>query len=435
MLSIKAVLGGIVICVMTSVSSNAADQTADTPSWSENVTAEAQAHRYRLEFDGVLFSGPAWNRLVEEGRKAQFFLIGEEHGIAENPKLAAQLFGALADSGFSKLAIEISPPVATLLDTVLLEDGLAGLRKLFSEPGGEPAFFGMQEEAEMLAFIRAAAPGAGPVLWGADYEVASDRPLLRLLQEKTKPELAQQALDTLIAASRQSWAQYGETGSPQYIFSFAGDPELVRAVRQAWPDCDEETSWILETLEETLEINQLWVQGRGWESNRRRAQLLRLNFLRHWQAAGQRGETPRVIAKFGASHLIRGRNMTETFDLGTLLPELAALENSRAFSVMVVPGRNSPAAVLNPSTWTYDAAVPKDDYTREISALVDAAYADTFTLIDLAPLRPVAYSIRQEADEGLLNVIYGYDMLLVMSGSTASAELEHGELPSEPAID
>jgi len=402
---------------------------------SEKITSEAAGHRYRLEFDGNVFSGAGWERLIEEGRNAQFFLIGEEHGIAENPKLAAELFGALAKSGYNRVAIEISPPVARLLDKALQSDGVEGLRQLFSQPGGEPAFFGMQEEAEFLASVRAALPGDDAVLWGIDYEVASDRPLLRILEAKPKTEAAQQALDSLMAASASSWRQYEETGGPQYIFGFAGDPALVRAVRQAWPDRDEETSWILDTLEETLEINRLWVQRKGWDSNARRAALLRSNFLRHWQAEKEQGITPRVMAKLGASHLVRGRNMTETFDLGTLLPELAALENSRTFSVMVVPGTNSPAAVLNPSTWTYDAAVPKDGYAREIAPITKAAFEDSFTLIDMAPLRSIVYPMAGKLDSGLLRVVYGYDMLLVMSGSTASAELDHGKPPVEDLAD
>ena len=75
----------------------------------EKISEAASKHRLRLDFDGELFSGPAWDRLVAEGADAQFFLLGEEHGIGENPLLAAQLFSELTDHGYSKLAIEISP--------------------------------------------------------------------------------------------------------------------------------------------------------------------------------------------------------------------------------------------------------------------------------------------------------------------------------------
>jgi hypothetical protein len=395
----------------------------------DKITATASENRLRLEFEAGDFSGPGWDRLVAEGRDAQFFLVGEEHGIAENPLLVGQLFTELAGHGYSKLAIEISPTMAGLLDAALAEDGLDGLRTLFAEPGGEPAFFGMREEAEMLANARTALPAGEPVFWGTDYEVAGDRQLIKLLEQADKPAAAAAALDELVAASAASWARYEETGSPQYIFSFAGDPALVRDVREAWPDPDPQSAMILNTLEKTLAVNNLWVQGRAWESNAARAALQHENLLRYWRAARQSGETPKVLAKFGASHMVRGLSQTAVYDLGTLLPEIAALEGGHSFSLMVVPGAGSMIAGLNPSTWAYEPRPVEGGYLDGLEPLMQAAFDDAFTLIDLVALRPVIGMNRGNLDDELFRIIHGFDMLLVMSGSTASAELEHDSPP------
>lgn len=402
--------------------SSAEDDLPTLESW---VNDTAATHRYRLDFDGREFSGPAWRRLLSEGRRAQFFLLGEEHGIAENAVFAGQLFTELAGAGYSKFLIEISPPMATVIDETLYEGGLDALRRLYAEPGGEPAFFGMAEEAEMLAAVRAAVPGNEPVLWGADYEVAGDRKLLRELVSKPKPAAAATALDTLIEATQAGWDQHAATGNPEFIFSFAGDPEVVKAVEQAWPDRDAESAAILKALRSTLEINRRWMNGERYASNVLRGENLRDNFLSLWRDARVRGDTPRVMAKFGANHLVRGRNMTQTWDLGSLLPELAALENSRTFSVMVIPGRGSPTAVLNPSTWDYEPMPPKDGYQRGLEPLIGAALSDAFTLIDLEPVRAVVGTNPSAASDALVRVVFGYDMLLVMSGSTASGVFEH----------
>jgi hypothetical protein len=398
---------------------------ADTNDSNSKLTEAARENRSRLSFDGDTFAGPALDRLLAAARKSQFFLIGEEHGIAENPKLVAQLFTTLVADGYEKLVIEVSPPVAANLDTAAKGDGIDGLRDLYASPGGEPAFFGMREEAELLAAVRAALPGAKDAFWGVDYEVASDRPLLRQLSNMDRPASSDQPLETLIAASDAAWSQYVETGSPQYIFGFSGDPALVTAVSDAWPNPDDKAAWILDTLRSTMEINQLWFEGRRWESNARRAALMRSNFVRHWQAAKRDGKTPKVIAKLGSNHMVRGRNMTGTFDLGTLLPEIAAAEGSRSFSVLVLPGIESLTAVLNASSWTYESRPAKDDYAKGLEVLTDAAYADAFTLIDLAALRPIVGSSIDKYGAGVARVAHGYDMLLVMSGSTASSELQH----------
>jgi hypothetical protein len=131
------------------------------------------------------------------------------------------------------------------------------------------------------------------------------------------------------------------------------------------------------------------------------------------------------MAKFGSNHMVRGRNMTQTFDLGSLLPELAEFEGGRSFAVMVVPGNDSLTAVLNPSTWTFAPDKPKDGYNKKIELITQAAFADDFTLIDLAPLRGVLASREKLANPELLKVVYGFDMLLVMSGSTAASEFQH----------
>ena len=381
--------------------------------------------RLVLDYDGNKFSGPAYDRLIEEGLDAHFFLVGEEHGIAENPKLLTQLFSDLAVQGYRRLAIEISPPMASLLDAALLDGGLDGLRALYAKPGGEPAFFGMLEEAEMLASIRSVVPADEPAFWGTDYEVAGDRALLRELEGLDPPESARAALDALVDASNTSWKQWEETANPQFIFSFSGDPALVAAVRDAWPDRSPYADSILDALEQTLAINQLWVSGNGYLSNVYRGELMRRNFLRHWQALGSKADKPRVMAKYGASHVVRGLNMTRTFDIGALVPELAAIEGLDAVSMIVLPGRESLTAVLDPTRWRFVSAPAKDSYADGLEPLLEAALDDQFTLIDLRPLRRRATARSTGAHENLLRIVTGFDYALIMSGSTASGELDH----------
>jgi hypothetical protein len=391
----------------------------------EKITAAAMQHRLQLDFDGNTFSGPAWDRLVAEGVAAQFFLVGEEHGIAENPKLIGQLFSELSTHGYSKLAIEISPTMAWLVDSTLADGGLDGLRALFAQPGGEPAFFGMTEEAEMLAAVRVVAPAGEPVLWGTDYEVAGDRQLIKLLEKAEKPTGAEKALAVLAEASAASWAAYEKTGSPEFIFSFAGDPALVRTVREAWPEPDPRSAVILNTLENTLRVNRFWTQGKPYESNAARAALQRENFLRYWGAEQQQGRAPKVMAKYGASHIVRGLSQTAVFDLGTLIPEIANIGGGHSFSLMVMPGAGAFIAGLNPSTWSYEPRSAANGYVKDIKPLMDATFEDKFTLINLAALRTVVGMNRGQTKDELFRVIHGFDMLLVMSGSTPGGDLEH----------
>lgn len=396
---------------------------AAKPSLADRVTAAATANRLRLAYDGKTFSGPGWDKLVAEGKAAQFFLLGEEHGIAENPKLAGQLFETLAKDGYAKFIIEVSPPMADALDSSA-RGGVEGLKAQFATPGGEAAFFGMKEEAEMLARVRAAVPGTAPVFWGVDYEVGGDRLLIARLGAMSKPKAAEDALAKLRDASAASWAKYAAERNPQYIYSFSGDPALVRAVRDAWPDRSAEASTILTALEETFEINGMWMRNQGFNSNVRRSTYMRSNVLAHWQAEKTAGRKPRVFAKMGMSHLVRGRNQTETWDIGALVPELAAIEGTKSFGVAILPGEASPVAVFNPVAWAYAPGEPKDHYIAGLEPLYAAAYPDAFTLIDLRAIRPLLGGL-SDADPELMRMAHGFDVLMIMSGSTPSANLMH----------
>ena len=299
---------------------------------------------------------------------------------------------------------------------------MPALTSLLTTPGTQVAFFGMREEAEWLAAARGAVPGRTPVLWGTDYEVGADRHLIALLQRSRPPASAQAPLARLAEASAASWARYAETRAPQHIFSFSGDPALVRAVRDAWPRPRADVASILDTLGETFEINRLFFARQGYASNARRAALLRRNFLAHWAPYQNASRPPRVFLKYGATHLVRGLNQVGTFDTGSLLAELAAARGQRTFHLLVLPGNDSPTAIFDPSTFTYKPSAPKDMYQKGLGWMIDEAWPDAFTLFDTHKLRPAVYSART-ADPELVRAVYGFDAVLVMSGSTPSGNL------------
>ena len=150
------------------------------------------------------------------------------------------------------------------------------------------------------------------------------------------------ALET---ASTESWARYEATHSPQHIFSFAGDPALVRAVQQAWLNPDAEAEWMLETLEQTLTINQLWVTGQNWQSNQTRANFNKRNLARYWDAEEDK---PRVFFKFGAGHMVRGLSHTQSHDIGSRVAEMAEMAGGKSFHLLVLPGAGAEHAQFDP---------------------------------------------------------------------------------------
>jgi len=386
----------------------------------DRIAQAMRASRMALDFDGTRFSNAAYDWLLQRGSEAHAFLLGEEHGIAENPKLAAQLFTALVPSGYRYVVVEISPPMAEVLDGIARAQGSPGLRDALGSPDTRVAFFGLKEEADWLAQARSAVPKSANVIWGIDYEVIADRYLIARLKKGRKPAAAAAALSRLEAASAASWARYDATHNPQFIFSFAGDPRLVQALRSAWPGADPDSAAIMDTLEQTFAINALFVAGKGYDSNLLRSKFMRRNLLRYWRS---KRREDRVFFKMGASHLTRGESfLTDIFDIGTMVPELVAERGDESFNLMVLPGSGTQTANMDPTQFRY---VPgnRNQYGEGMDLFDNSIIPGKFTIFPTAPLRPIASSAGGEVPMPLWKAIHGFDAVLVLTGSHPSTNL------------
>lgn len=422
----RSLLAGLGLTALAAGAASAAEPLATTPAkprppLGERLATEAGMHRWPVTFDGDSASGPGFDRLVAEGRASRFFLVGEEHGIAQVPALVGTLMERLKPAGYARLGLEVSPPGVKALDAAARR-GLNGLRALYARYPPGAAFYTMAEEARMLARVRALLPGKAPALFGLDYEVLMDRLLIARLKAKA-PASARTALAALEAASNASWAAYETTHDIGGLFTFSGDPALVRAVRAAWPGPDAASAEILDTLEQTLVINQHQTEKRYFQSNDSRARFNRANWAKLWAVEGAKANPPRVMLKFGAGHMVRGRSMTEVYDIGGLVAETAALRGEDSFHLLVVPldGRQ---AVLNPTTLAYGDAPVSTIEEMALEPLAAATLSGASTLIDLRPLRPLmSASVTRTADPGLTRVVHGYDAVLFVRGATASGNL------------
>jgi hypothetical protein len=120
--------------------------------------------------------------------------------------------------------------------------------------------------------------------------------------------------------------------------------------------------------------------------------------------------------------MIRGLNPTDTFDIGTLAPELAAAEGGKAFHLLVLAGPTSETGNFDPQAYRY---VPgrREQYQNGMELIARAAWPDAFTLFDTALLKPFARTSSTDLHPELARAIHGFDAILVMSGSTPSTNL------------
>lgn len=178
-------------------------------------------------------AGRGWDWLVQEARDARFTLIGEEHGVAETAQFSAALFNALRGSGYSRMAIELSPIIAQDIEAAARRNGLQGIVDFFAVPSTWSPMY-LREEAQFLAAVINAAPRSERVLWGLDREIFSDRYLISKLEARA-PRRARESFTRLKEASTNAWARHQQNPSPENLFIFSQDPAVVSAVRAAGP--------------------------------------------------------------------------------------------------------------------------------------------------------------------------------------------------------
>jgi hypothetical protein len=366
-------------------------------------------------------AGRGWDWLVQQARDARFTLIGEEHGVAETAQLSAALFKALRGSGYSRMAIELSPIIAQDIETAARRNGLRGILNFFAEPNTWSPMY-LREEAQFLATVISAAPKNERVLWGFDREIFSDRYLISRLELRV-PQRAKQSFTRLKEASTNSWAQHEKNPGPPFLFT--QDPAIVSAVRADWPNPDRESDTILRTLEESLAINAVARTGTAWDSSERRAQWMRNAFAERLSEERGRSSPPKVMMKFGYNHMIRGANYVNIFDLGTLPDEVAALSGGRAFHILVLPGPGSRQAVLGPGRSF--ASVSSDEFDefragdQRLTRVLSNVNATGHEVIDLRSLRPLAMRGLESWNSDVVRTIHGYDAAVIWKGARASS--------------
>jgi hypothetical protein len=368
-------------------------------------------------------AGRGWDWLVNEAREARFTLIGEEHGVAETAQLAAALFKALRGSGYSRMAIELSPVMAQDIEKAARRNGLQGILDLFAHPDTWSPMH-MREEAQFLASVVNDGPRGERVLWGLDREIFSDRYLISRL-EATVPRQAREPFMRLKEASAKAWARNQQTRNPDDLFLLAEDPALVAAVRAVWPNPDRESDAIMRTLEESLAIETAERTGGLLPYAERRAQWMREN-LSEMLREGQRHKTPpRIMMKFGYNHMIRGANYVNVFDVGTMPDEVAAQSGGRAFHIIVLPGPGSRQAVFGPGrSFVPVSSDEYDDFRagdQRLTRVLSNPNATGHEVVDLRALRPLAIRGLEGWNADVVRTIHGYDAAVIWKGARASS--------------
>jgi len=271
-------------------------------------------------------------------KNAQFITYGEVHGSKEVSLLTKTMIDLLAKNKFRYFAVEVGPHSAEVLSRLSAnpEKTIERLNKFntaYSVTAGEETaipipFFENVSDAEFLQRARL----KEMQLWGLDQEyyysafflmdemvrTVQDTPSFQKINQKKLA--AQKVMFTHFLAEVQE-----KIDNP---FELILKEPTVQDFFNAFNKNNTKATAIINDLKFTWDVYTRWRNG----SHQDRISYMRNNFLKNYNAAIARGETPKVFTKIGSSHAMKviSRN---SYDIGSLTEDLAKKNGTKSFSI------------------------------------------------------------------------------------------------------
>jgi hypothetical protein len=362
---------------------------------------------------------------------AQFVLVGEDHGIAQIPAFYQGICQILGPAGFSTMAIETGPVAAEqLAKWVVQPDGRQKLISFEKEYPETIAFYNWSEEYALLSRC-AAASGTGPFhLWCLDQELMGSSRLLlsKILEEHPGPEATSETR-RLLEKNDTSHAAAVKSGNPGDMFMFTVTDEELNHLRDLLRrEGNPAAQSLLDELIESREIYQKNMDGRGAESNRQRALLMKRNFVADYRgtAQGQDAKPPKIMFKFGAWHMFKGINPLHNNDLGNFVTELADGHGVKSVHILILAVKGSQLRFagigrsFQPSP--LNLAEDKDSDFLYLKPMFSAVQSGGLTMFDLRGLRK-NFSKLGPVETEMDRLIFGYDLLVLVPEATPSKQI------------
>lgn len=363
--------------------------------------------------------------LFKEAEKSQFFLVGEEHGIAENPLFAAAVLHELNRFGYKYFAAEIGRLTATRLEK---SAQTRAAREVFADfnrryPFSLP-FFNWKEEGILLETIFELPAGKISTIWGLDQEFFFS-PIYHFerLRELAPNPKSKAIVNEYYEKIRFELIKSTETKNPSDSFLITARQTDFVKLRVSFGKKDTEAQQIINDLQKSAEIYQKNFRGEIYANNLQRSQLLKRRFMEYYNLALMSEKKPKVFFKFGAGHVSRGRNYVNVFDVGNLASEIAETNGLNSFHVLVLAANGAQNKffpfVGNESDKKKPLDAAKVYSYFEVKPFTQLAEGTGWQVIDLRPLRSSVGTKRLgKLPNGVAELIFNFDAVLLVAYAT-----------------
>jgi hypothetical protein len=377
---------------------------------------------FGLEVKDGKLAGRGAEMIRSELAKAQFVLWGEEHGFADSPIVLRAIAREAKPLGFKYHVVEVGPLSTRMIRETLSKEGLTGLHKIVREvPLGIP-LLSLKDDAELASDFLGADPKGTPFLIGIDQEfIGSPTFHLKRLVEIASDEKARAAASKLLAEEKDATGKADQKNFFLTRFKEADFDGLAAQFK-----AQDEAQNIIAELKESAAIYQLWMSGRNYENNARRARLLAKNFLAAYKSTAE--SQPKIVFKMGLEHVALGTTTVNTVDVGTLATSIARANGSTALRIAFIPAGGQVGAFApkggNPVTVQAYESKEASEFFPSIGLDPATLVKESWTLVPLEPIRQALDNKGLDALKPFSRfVLLGYDYVVTTPNAKPGVSL------------
>ena len=347
-------------------------------------------------------------------QNSQFVFIGEQHGIKEAGVFTNVVYNLGQPFNYKTLCIETDAIAAAKLKSMAKTNNtLARAKQFDQEFKFSIPFYNNSDDFSLFKNV----VGKRGDIWGIDQTLMTQfrynfDHLIRTSSNRKLIAKLEPLKAKAVAAFKET-IDNKDFDAP-YIFKYdkATHDELMSLAKSG------SEKEVIQQLWLTREIYTYNSEKQFYMNNNVRGQLMKSNFMRYYNAAKSKNETPKVIFKLGAFHAAKGLSMTGIYDIANLGHELAT-SNGMGSLHMIVMGISGQVAVGNP--FTPNPVVPFNNvnqYPEEIQKIVPSIEKKYYVL-DLVPMRISKYS--NSLSDAFKDFVFAYDVIVLVKDAEALA--------------
>lgn len=361
------------------------------------------ANKLTFTYNNQQFDGDGWSQLIEQVKKHEMILIGEDHFFNEIPLLVSQIAKA---EKFDNFFCEIDPYSADVISGKIRSFSAEKLSKYTQNISSTFSFFALAPEFDLLKQLT----NDGAKIIGTDQIVLiADRLLASELISTTGNQEAKAIYADIIQQSAEHFELFKKRQGSPYFFTDAFMNNLNKLEGLQLSDFEKS---VISDLKLSRKIYTT-------QDHYLRIQLMKNNVLKHYDQL----VTGKSLFKYGGIHMGKGESLLGGYDIGNLVSNLADGNFQSSLHIMIV-GKSGMQGVpfkgLDPQPVN-----PESKDLKFLKSFFDETTGSDWALFDL---NQIEAGIRKNKitveDNSLQKMLKGYDYLVVIPEVTAAGFME-----------